>query len=154
MNKINVIWSGPYPIDIVKQKTSIGLYQIYGTHPIYGRNVLLYIGKTERSYAERFISHETDWIRYEYDDVSVYLGEVKADGDIKKSILDAEKLLIYYCAPAYNSNELTDYRKNGTEDIILMNFGRIASLPTEVSSLWYDSDIWTDEKNFGRKNNV
>ncbi|WP_078183723.1 hypothetical protein [Bacillus wiedmannii] len=45
---IQILWDGPYNItDLVKLKneeTDYGIYQIYGNHPIYGNDVLLYIG--------------------------------------------------------------------------------------------------------------
>ena len=57
MEEIYVDWSGPYTYeDVVNynenkietkkfavKPTDFGLYQIYGAHPIYGDNVLIYI---------------------------------------------------------------------------------------------------------------
>ena len=45
---IEIGWSGPYDLaQISKLNTNsdYGLYQIYGTHNIFGANTLLYIGK-------------------------------------------------------------------------------------------------------------
>ena len=67
MEEIYVDWSGPYTYeDVVNynenkietkkfavKPTDFGLYQIYGAHPIYGDNVLIYIGKTEQKFMER-----------------------------------------------------------------------------------------------------
>lgn len=45
---IQILWDGPYSItDLVKLKNEeidYGIYQIYGNHPVYGNDVLLYIG--------------------------------------------------------------------------------------------------------------
>lgn len=48
---IHIDWDGPYTLDQLKDlmdsKTEKGIYQVYGFHPVYGKDVLLYIGKTE-----------------------------------------------------------------------------------------------------------
>ncbi|HDR7669617.1 TPA: hypothetical protein QCX97_003504 [Bacillus wiedmannii] len=45
---IQILWHGPYSItDLVKLKNEeidYGIYQSYGNHPVYGNDVLLYIG--------------------------------------------------------------------------------------------------------------
>ncbi|MES5869165.1 hypothetical protein [Bacillus cereus group sp. RP32] len=45
---IQILLDGPYSItDLVKLKNEeidYGIYQIYGNHPVYGNDVLLYIG--------------------------------------------------------------------------------------------------------------
>lgn len=147
---INVLWKGPFSIDdVIKNKSEnddFGLYQIYGTHPIYGRNVLLYIGKTQDSFSKRFKSHNNLWIKYEYDIVQIYLGEIKnhdKDFLINEDLTEAENLLLYYCAPAYNSYSITDYRN--TKEIVLRNFGKICSIPPELSSSMYNSVMWESE---------
>ena len=47
---IHIQWQGPYSLkqlDILKDpRKDRGLYQIYGHHPVYGANVLLFIGQT------------------------------------------------------------------------------------------------------------
>jgi len=143
-------------VDSFKNNNSIGnnkgVYQIYGTHPIYGRNVLLYIGKTNDTFISRISAHDDLWIKYEYDEVTIYTGTVvdeygdgiEREEDEKILIDSAELLLLYYCAPAYNSNSL---QKLGVdEDIRLLNYGKIGSLPTEVSTLWEKSKVWEKVK--------
>lgn len=145
---INLLWSGPEKInsDNFKEafKDKKGIYQIYGTHPIYGRNVLLYIGRTNVSFKTRLEKHDLDWIIYEYDEVQIYTGEIVNDEgvpqDDPESIINAESLLIYFSAPAYNSQGLIELKKG--EDVILLNFGKIGSIPCEVSTFWYNSNIW------------
>jgi hypothetical protein len=45
---IHIEWEGPYSLSQLDTLNDLrkdyGLYQIYGHHPIYGSNVLLYIG--------------------------------------------------------------------------------------------------------------
>jgi len=44
MQHIHVQWSGPYKYDEVKalrdEFIDYGVYQVYGTHPVYGSDVL------------------------------------------------------------------------------------------------------------------
>jgi len=47
-----VFWDGPYDCNednICAEEKAKVLYQIYGSHHLYGRDVLLYIGRTERA---------------------------------------------------------------------------------------------------------
>lgn len=145
---INLLWTGPETINTTNFKEAFkdksGIYQIYGTHPIYGRNVLLYIGKTNDSFKKRLEKHNLDWIIYEYDEVQFYTGViVDKDGEpnYDSELVDiAERLLIYFSAPAYNSQGLIEVKKG--EEVILLNFGKIGSIPCEVSTLWYNSKVW------------
>ncbi|PDY89324.1 hypothetical protein CON09_19950 [Bacillus anthracis] len=45
---IQILWDGPYSItDLVKlkkEKIDYEIYQIYRNHPVYGNDLLLYIG--------------------------------------------------------------------------------------------------------------
>jgi hypothetical protein len=59
---IHIEWEGPYSLnqlDTLKDlRKDRGLYQIYGHHPVYGSNVLLYIGQTVgRTFGERIEEH-------------------------------------------------------------------------------------------------
>lgn len=44
---VQINWEGPFSIDYLKSlnnnETNYGVYQIYGNHLVYGKNVLLYI---------------------------------------------------------------------------------------------------------------
>ena len=143
--KHTIKWDGPFNVNKVLSEENIGLYQIYGTHSIYGRNVLLYIGMTDKSYKSRFAEHYNSWIKYDYDEVQVYLGNVIDEANLELTtftLMKIEKLLIYFCAPAYNSQNIFDYRKKDVSDLMIMNIGKIASLPAVVSSEWYDSKHW------------
>ena len=133
--------------------TGKGIYQIYGTHPIYGRNVLLYIGMTITDLNMRLKQHKNSWIKYEYDPVAIYVGKIAANSqfptlDESDDIEKAESLFIYYCAPAYNSNSLSGIKSDlRGEGIVVRNYGKIGSLPIELSTAWYDSKVW-DSKEF------
>ena len=48
---INILWEKiQFDFNVIREKSAssdYGLYQIYGQHPAYGENALLYIGKAE-----------------------------------------------------------------------------------------------------------
>ena len=65
--KIHIDWVGSHTLEEVKQLTNTddyGVYQIYGSHPIYGSNVLLYIGKAERQVLSQ--SYSYSWLNRHY----------------------------------------------------------------------------------------
>jgi hypothetical protein len=58
---IHIDWEGPQSLDAVAKldgSTDRGVYQIYGSHPVYGSGVLLYIGRTRGTFAERVLTHQ------------------------------------------------------------------------------------------------
>lgn len=60
-----VKWEGPLTLEAVLQMQDaddFGLYQIYGRHVVFGPASLLYIGRTEQSFGERFQSHCDSWL--------------------------------------------------------------------------------------------
>lgn len=150
MNELNIIeieWDGPYVMDEIIEKmdgdTDYGVYQIYGTHNINGPNTLLYIGKVEeQTFSQRFKQHE-DWLSWEPSELQVYVGRIGGikqpdDEDWVQAIADAERLLIYYCAPPYNSSNINKY--GDIESTIILNHGKKNALPLEVSTLYEESD--------------
>lgn len=50
--KIHIEWEGPKLLSDINNlndpKYDYGVYQIYGGHPVYGTNILLYIGKADK----------------------------------------------------------------------------------------------------------
>lgn len=145
---IELAWLGPLTVQEAISEDGAGIYSIWGTHLIYGRETLLYIGKTD-SFKTRLVSHHETWMKYEYDSIHVHLGRVIGESGEQEteSISIAEKMLIYYCAPAYNSNELVQLGMKGRH-ILLLNLGKKSLLPNELSTLWYYSDYWNDPENF------
>ncbi len=164
---IEILWRGPFNITDLKKDTynntdykenlfnksdfpDYGLYQIYGTHPVFGPNSLLYIGKTD-SFTGRLNAHNLNWVKYEYDDVKVYLGAIGvpncetvtwSEYDRIQSI--AEKLLVFMCQPPYNGylKASFDPPKIENHSLAIYNFGKKALLPTELSTYYHSSKIW------------
>ena len=155
---IEIHWDGPIAVDDVLTKANrgddYGLYQLYGTHNVLGPDTLLYIGKAESvTFAERIASHAAEWIDWEASPIHVYLGRLggvlptRKIGDEWKDweggISRAERLLIYFCAPPYNSQGLKDH--GVTNPTIVLNYHRRHRLPVEVSTL-YDTSSYVAQR--------
>lgn len=115
VNVITVKRSGPHSYEAAKAMNShpddTGLYQIYGTHRIFGPDSLLYVGMTVSTFGDRLKQH-SKWIEWESHPVSIYLGRLEdpqkvTDEDRKTQIEIAERLTVYFTAPPYNSALLT-----------------------------------------------
>lgn len=61
MKDINIDWQGPFTLEEALQlhtEVDYGLYQYYGDHPIYGQNVLLYLGSAiKQPFGKRLAQH-------------------------------------------------------------------------------------------------
>lgn len=138
--KIALIWLSSY-----------GLYQIYGQHPLYGSDQLLYIGKTEGEFSGRLGGHAKDWL-WEPDELRVYIGRLgaeEADHQVeskkkRERIKAAESLLIYSLWPAGNDRDKKSCKVKNT---FVVNVGRYKALPSIVGSLqdeskYYSPDTW------------
>ncbi len=152
---IDVYWEGPYTIDNIdtEQDSAHCLYQIYGPHPVYGTNTLLYIGKTEAQTADQRI-RQHNWISNQADMCSIYIatcgvfsnwknwGEDKREryGKFQETkgitISNLESLLIYAHQPSYNSQSLksTNFADNAFR---IFNSGSRVLLLPEVSTQFY-----------------
>lgn len=154
LTKIEICWYGPLTIEEIKrdfnnQDKDYGLYQVYGTHNISGPNSLLYIGQaTEQTFASRLSQHQNDWLESEYSKVQLYIGQLGGienvdDNEWGQLIDKAERLLIYHCAPPYNSSGLNEY--GDIHDTIVINLNKKNRLPLEVSTFYNDSEYWGDK---------
>jgi len=153
-----VFWEGPYQFsEYEKLKTKRGhvLYQLYGTHPIYGSNVLLYIGLSgldgRNDIKKRFEDHD-NWVVDEYDDMTVRLGSIGIYNDkdwmeweklpdeayekpSESTIKNIEALLIYAHQPAYNQKSKGSTKS--AKGIRIFNAGKMGQLLQELSYLYF-----------------
>jgi len=147
--KIEIWWHGPYKMEDITNKfndpnSSFGLYQIYGTHNISGPNTLLYLGKAcDQTFAIRLKQH--DWTEWEASATEFFIGQLGGPKNIEdeewtKQINFAERLLIYFCAPPYNTQYLNNY--GDIHNTLVLNFDKINRLPMEVSTFYNDSNFW------------
>ncbi|GGH73228.1 hypothetical protein JOD43_000025 [Pullulanibacillus pueri] len=147
---IQIQWEGPYKlIDLVtirNEEYDYGLYQIYGKHPIYGSNVLLYIGKADSQTFGIRISQE-NWVdTNDSNNISIYVGKLHGEGtpseeQWSKEIDLAERLLIYVHKPAYNARSVSSFPNTKLQSIHILNWGDHRDLLPEVSGLRYTSKL-------------
>jgi len=144
---VHVEWKGPYTVEEGKKKTDLedcGIYQVYGNHPIYGKNSLLYIGMTcDGCFSDRICTHEKDWLNdQDIQPVEIYLGYLsQREGDDYKDcdeecIKKCEKFLNYVFWPTYN--KMKDADDDQFWELHILNWGPRGTLPAEVSG-----DRWT-----------
>lgn len=149
----DVFWEGPYLWGDHNQniKDSHVLYALYGTHPVYGQNALLYIGMTERGVGIRLFEH-SDWIEYEPEQINIRvasMGEIESwegweeedryERAKRADVEAAEALLIYAHQPAYNTRNKESLEK--ARGVRVFNTGKYGSLLPEISYRYY-SDNW------------
>ena len=116
-----------------------GLYQIYGRHPIYGNDVLLYIGETKenegesRNFQIRLGEHLKSKF-YCYTNLSISLAPCSENSE---AILDIESVLIHSHQPALNRIHLESHRECNPP-ILIRNWGFVGSLEGCCTSFWGD----------------
>ncbi|TVY04472.1 hypothetical protein FPZ45_02510 [Cohnella terricola] len=141
---IHIDWDGPYSLDqinsLTDNKTEKGVYQVYGTHPVYGKDVLLYIGKTGgQTFGKRILQEKWDNTN-NYGDIKIHVGRlagsVTPSNDIWLQEIDlAERLLIYAHKPAFNSMSLQTVPHHDLCNVHILNWGLFNQLMPEVSGL-------------------
>lgn len=147
----NVDWYGPYPFNKIDEKVgtdrTLVLYALYGPHTLYGSDVLLYLGMTEKTLRNRLSQHEP-WIKELANKVNVFaaaIGKFKSWKDAentsvysplnKKEISAIESLLILAHQPVYNSR--SRQTAEAAKNIRIFNTGKYGSMLPEVSGLYH-----------------
>lgn len=149
--KVYHVWWEKFQIDEIYKKQNIGLYQVYGDHIVYGRNVLLYIGQTKRDINMRLKEHDDfNETNINTNSLMYYFGEIyKSDdvneGNLEKIIDEVETILLKSHYPSYNSNEIKGliWQKDYYNSIVL-NWNNYGALLPEVSGLRFSSKYWDD----------
>ena len=151
MEIIDLEWEGPFPItwDRDTNRYSItlipgdlvnkgGIYQIYGRHPVYGANVLLYIDIT-KLFQTRITDHvkEKDGRFWFHSDLSIRLTPFDHGGN---RIEVVESILIAANKPALNSLHI-DSAKPESRNLLVRNLEFFGSIQAESSG-----DYWTQGK--------
>lgn len=138
---INIMWEGPLTLEEAykkNEKSDKGIYQCYGDHPVYGLDVLFYIGKAEKqTFRKRLPGHGFGgWNQ----NIQIYLGYIvkekedrQLDDKVWRDMIDrAERLLIHACWLAYNSQDIQS-SPEGCDDLLILNWGKFRSLPEAIS---------------------
>lgn len=145
---IQIWWKGPFSYDeIMKEGQEIGLYQVYGNHILYGKDVLLYIGMTINGFQNRLkdrwiINNSNDFNR-----ISIYLGTIFSYDktldkvEEEKQIKQAEALLINVMTPAFNSSYINSVGAElYKQKFAVCNLNNYRSLLPELSSMrWWNN---------------
>lgn len=161
---IHVDWTGPHNYEealrLRDTDVDYGLYQIYGAHPVYGTDVLIYIGKAVQQTIGKRLSQES-W-NYHNQDCSrlrVYVGRLggyegtPTDDEWTDQLTKVERLLIYSHWPAGNSSGLNMQFGEDLYDTHILNWGTYCSLLPEVSGMRYSNRYSSSDnyETFGRK---
>ncbi|WP_457592529.1 hypothetical protein [Hydrogenimonas sp.] len=165
IKNIRIEWIGPYSLEDIgydfntdtynsvknsklnNEDTDYGIYQVYGYHPIYGNDVLLYIGKAQHQTFSKRLAQEGWEYNTDYKNIKFYIGrffdkEQVSDEEWDKQIDLAEKMLIFAHEPARNSSNIKNVTKNHSllkefENIRIFNYNAYRSLMPEISGeLW------------------
>ncbi len=147
-----VHWEGPYPWADCRTIHEPGhvLYALHGSHHLYGRDVLLYIGRSDAGVGDRLQDHE-QWVADEYDLMTVRLASIGdftswSDSALGERYAQAEPglvagveaLLIHAHQPAYNTMNKASLER--ARDLRIMNTGRLGHLLPEVSYLYHGAE--------------
>lgn len=137
---INIEWEGPLTLEEAygkNEESDKGLYQVYGDHPVYGLDVLFYIGETTGTFGERLKNHEQGFEGWEQK-ITIYLGRIDntllSDEERINLIPRVEKLLILACWPALNCQGIKGSSNvDDVKDLLILSWGKFRSLPGAVS---------------------
>ena len=145
MTVIHLQWDGPFTLEEVREMNAdhdYGVYQVYGSHPVYGSDVLLYIGKAgEQTFSVRL---QQEFWHYNQDarNIRYYVGRLAGertpkDAEWGHQIELVETLLIHSHWPAANSRNIQTLGGQAAEmaDIHVLNWGQRRTLLSEVSGL-------------------
>lgn len=143
---INIEWEGPFQIkDIKKFNTDAdhGFYQVYGSHPVYGSNILLYIGRASiQTFGTSIFQEGWGYHNNEYG-LQVHLGRLLADEPMNKRqwlkrIEEVFRLLVYAHSPAFNATHINNVHEDeALQNYHLLNWKSHRDLLPEISgSRW------------------
>jgi len=122
------------------ESSDYGIYQLYGDHPLYGNDVLLYIGKAEiQTFYTRITQHEEWYTNNIKNYTRIILGRVvKLDNANKENwgdvISKTEKLLITAHNPSLNKQEVNKLISHESEEFQVLNWDNYGDLYPEISS--------------------
>lgn len=138
--KIHINWNGPIPLDEAVSDTysdSCGVYQYYGSHPVYGSSTLLYIGKSVDSC---FPDRLSDHVHHHWSaaPTHIHLGSIVSerllsDNEWTEQIDLAESILIYTHSPAWNSSNIKTIEYSRFDGVHIFNWGNRGLLLPEIS---------------------
>lgn len=148
---VHVHWSGPYTIDTITALNNptydYGVYQVYGSHPIYGTDVLIYIGKAnDQTFSKRLKQEGWDY-HHDSGNVMFYVGRLAGPATPKNQdwadeIDKTEALLIHSHWPANNSKNIQTICFDQLRNLHILNWGDRRALMPEVSGHRMTDEYW------------
>src|SRR5262249_61876156 len=89
---IHIDWDGPFALKEVRESktpTDYGLHQVYGHHPVYGSDVLLYIGQAAKQTFSKRVAEVARWHdNRDAGRLTFYLGRLRGQRTPRKSDWD------------------------------------------------------------------
>jgi hypothetical protein len=146
---IYIDWDGPYTLDELEElddpRIDYGLYQVYGAHPLYGEEVLLYLGATggERTFGARLAEEQSYWeVEEDFQPLIIYVGRLMGvvaptNGVWEEEMELALRLLIFAHAPVFNAREVAAAPDDDLKNVHVVNWGEHLDLAPEVSGNRY-----------------
>lgn len=136
MDIIKIDWSGPFKLSNLGNHSISHQSGVYAIYRKFGSSEkLIYIGMTERTFAQRMREHSSDWLYALKGEVTIRCGLLSFEQNRKFSshkLSDAESLLIVWCKPQMNT---TNYRfYYGRDNIIIHSVGRRGLVPRVIDS--------------------
>lgn len=147
---IHIEWDGPFTLKEVRESKTLidyGLYQVYGHHPIYGSDVLLYIGQAAKQTFSKRVAEEARWHdNRDAGRLKFYLGRLRGRrtprrADWRRQIDLAERLLIMTLSPANNTQKSIGSLDTDLHQIHVFNYGHHRDLLPEVSGARWSSRL-------------
>ena len=145
MTVIHLQWDGPFTLEEVQKMNAdhdYGVYQVYGSHPVYGSDVLLYIGKAGAQTFSVRLQQESWHYNQDAGNIRYYVGRLAGertpeDAEWAHQIELTETLLIHSHWPAANSRSIQTLGSHAAKiaDIHILNWGQRRTLLSEVSGL-------------------
>jgi len=142
---IYIDWDGPYSLEELEEledpRLDYGLYQIYGAHPLYGEEVLLYLGVTGggRTFGSRIAEEQGYWEAEEdFEPLAVYVGRLMglvtpAEAAWEDEMEVAHRLLVFAHAPVFNDRQVAAVPEDDLKNVQVINWGEYLDLAPEVS---------------------
>jgi hypothetical protein len=157
---VYIEWKGPFSLCEMKgfnAENDHGLYQIYGSHPVYGSSVLLFIGRTGTLSFGKTIYNE-GWHHYDNaEGLQVYLGTLLSNEEISRAergrlIEKSYKILVYAHSPAYNAEYINTFHNDRELHALqIINWKNYRDLLPEVSGTKWASGLGVALENFKLK---
>ncbi|PNH91799.1 hypothetical protein [Vibrio diazotrophicus] len=156
--EVDIYWEGPFEVEYDRDtmiysipsdipddlKNAQGFYQIYGDHPVYGKDVLLYIGETKpskngnRNFGIRMKEHLFKRFWYHHGlKIRLGLGQInESNVTDRNTILAVESLLIASNMPALNREHL-DHSNDYSKQFIVRNWNFKGTIAAECSGKYW-----------------